>query len=524
MLDRHSKIKITKWFLNGEDITRLVYSNRASIIDEAMELKKIASLVDGNHKDFATANPATEDNSELQAEIKELEAKRDELKAQLEALKQAKEEPTEQYDEEIAKGYDDEIAEKKAELRKRAIELGLDPDKIGYKLKETSQGTQILTTYGNTTVMHNNGYVSMLNEDETDLYYDKLKELSIVNAQLRDIEVLGQNIEEPQAENNMTLDEFITEVLDNTEFEKFRASDIADFEAKYSEFLDELTEMDEDERGQLSNREWRELMINLRDAEVIEEENEPSAEELEKEKLKEEYPYLKEGATASQNIKKELKRAYPNVKFSVRSDGNSVRIEWIDGVTEQQVENIANKYEMGKFDSMADMYEYKDEGRTFRKLFGGANYIFTNREYSEKALNWVLNKDNLRQQIKDLLGVNKVEVVDGHIMVDGDYLNRRTHEMPTSANPYNILSEIDLTQVDLDEKPKEDDESNTEEQNPMGGYVETVLSANSLEDFDREDIMEAIEKAEELYNSNKEKYQDEYNQIVEHMNKVALGG
>jgi hypothetical protein len=389
-----------------------------------MELKKIASLIDGNHKDFATANP-TEDNSELEAEIKELEAKRDELKAQLEELQKAK--------------------------------------------------------------------------------------------------------EEPQAEENMTLDEFITEVFDNTKFEDFKTTDIDDFDIKYSKFLDELTEMSEDEREQLSYREWRELMIDIRDAEVIEEkkeDEEPTNEEEEEEKLKEEYPYLKVGGSASQNIKKELKRAFPNVKFSVRADGNSVRIEWTDGVTDEQVEKITKKYKEGNFNGMIDMYEYKKEGRTFRKLFGGANYIFTYRRYSDKALNWVLNKDNLRQELKDLLNASKVEVVDGSIMVDGDYLNGRLHEIPVSANPYEILGETDLTQVNLDEEQEEKptNEEPKEEQNPMGKYVETVLTANSLEDFDREDIMEAIEKAEELYNSDKEKYQDEYNQIVGHMNKVALGG
>jgi hypothetical protein len=73
------------------------------------------------------------------------------------------------------------------------------------------------------------------------------------------------------------------------------------------------------------------------------------------------------GATSSQAkaataIKQELKKAFPNTKFSVKSDsfsgGDSVRINWIDGPTTEMVDNIVSKYQYGSFNGMIDMYEY----------------------------------------------------------------------------------------------------------------------------------------------------------------------
>lgn len=63
-------------------------------------------------------------------------------------------------------------------------------------------------------------------------------------------------------------------------------------------------------------------------------------------------------------IREELKKEFPNYKFSVTSDnfanGNAVRIAWTDGPTEEQVKKYTNKYEYGHFDGMTDMYEYSN--------------------------------------------------------------------------------------------------------------------------------------------------------------------
>lgn len=104
------------------------------------------------------------------------------------------------------------------------------------------------------------------------------------------------------------------------------------------------------------------------------------------------FPHLIPGdslATAAKNIRIELKRAFPSVKFSVRSKsysmGNNINIDWTDGPTTKQVEEIANQYDAGSFDGMTDSYNYRKD-RAFIDAFGSAKYIFCNRHHSDKAV------------------------------------------------------------------------------------------------------------------------------------------
>lgn len=108
-------------------------------------------------------------------------------------------------------------------------------------------------------------------------------------------------------------------------------------------------------------------------------------------KLRTDYPHLTQGAgcvTAAKNLRTELKRAFPSIKFSVRSEsysgGNSIRVSWTDGPMAAQVEAIANKYAGGSFDGMTDCYDYKRSPWT--EVFGDAKYVFCNRDYSDSML------------------------------------------------------------------------------------------------------------------------------------------
>jgi len=87
---------------------------------------------------------------------------------------------------------------------------------------------------------------------------------------------------------------------------------------------------------------------------------------------------------AAKNIRKELKKVFPNTKFSVVGDsfagGDAIRICWKDGATTEQVEAITNKYKAGHFDCLQDLYEYNDTAWT--DAFGDAKYISTSRDYS----------------------------------------------------------------------------------------------------------------------------------------------
>lgn len=120
-----------------------------------------------------------------------------------------------------------------------------------------------------------------------------------------------------------------------------------------------------------------------------------------KDKYAQENPHLVVGrgvylgcVLASKNIRRELKKAFPGVKFSVRSKsysgGDDIRIEWTDGPTLKAVQEITDKYEQGSFDGMTDMYKY-DRRNVWTEVFGGTKYLFTNREYSDSHIQKALD-------------------------------------------------------------------------------------------------------------------------------------
>jgi hypothetical protein len=76
-------------------------------------------------------------------------------------------------------------------------------------------------------------------------------------------------------------------------------------------------------------------------------------------------------ATKSQELKKELKAAFPGTKFSVTGDHSSIRVRYEDGPAAQDVEAIAKRRE-----SIARC-EYSGE-----ILSGGNTYVFVTRDIS----------------------------------------------------------------------------------------------------------------------------------------------
>lgn len=88
---------------------------------------------------------------------------------------------------------------------------------------------------------------------------------------------------------------------------------------------------------------------------------------------------------AAKNIRIELKRAFPGVKFTVRTErysgGDSINVGWIDGPMTDQVRSIIGKYAAGTFDGMTDCYNYAPGA--WNTAFGDAKYVFANRDMSE---------------------------------------------------------------------------------------------------------------------------------------------
>lgn len=121
-------------------------------------------------------------------------------------------------------------------------------------------------------------------------------------------------------------------------------------------------------------------------------------------------PHLKqhsdiEGAfdRAKSNIRIELKRTWPKIKFSVRSEHyGSVRICWKDGPTSKQVEMLVSKYRAGHFDGQEDIY--RNTNTPWNTVFGDAKYISVDRDYSPDLLSICLDKlyQALSSNLKDV--------------------------------------------------------------------------------------------------------------------------
>lgn len=109
------------------------------------------------------------------------------------------------------------------------------------------------------------------------------------------------------------------------------------------------------------------------------------------------HPHLIPGVDcviAAKNIRIELKRAFPSVRFSVKTDkfagGDAVRVSWIDGATVAQVDEIVDKYKAGSFDGMTDCYDYANS--LWGEAFGDTKYVSTDREFSDEFILGVLAK------------------------------------------------------------------------------------------------------------------------------------
>ncbi len=111
--------------------------------------------------------------------------------------------------------------------------------------------------------------------------------------------------------------------------------------------------------------------------------------QLEIDNLKEKFNYLTPvnehsgGKEAAKNIRIDLKRHFPDVKFSVTSDYSKVQINWQDGPTTKEVEKITDKYESHETDETGDFRDYKPS--LFNKIFGGSKFVFADRSMSEQT-------------------------------------------------------------------------------------------------------------------------------------------
>lgn len=86
--------------------------------------------------------------------------------------------------------------------------------------------------------------------------------------------------------------------------------------------------------------------------------------------------YMTDAVLVAKHIRQDLANAFPGQKFSVRkADYSTINIEWKDGPTREEVEQIAGKHERNctrdKWNE--DLWDYTDSA--FTAVFGGVNYL-----------------------------------------------------------------------------------------------------------------------------------------------------
>lgn len=97
-------------------------------------------------------------------------------------------------------------------------------------------------------------------------------------------------------------------------------------------------------------------------------------------------------AETAKLVRAALRRAFPGVRFSVRSDtyagGASIDVAWTDGPTPAAVERVARRFEGASFDGQIDLKSYHESllagpDGTVEQVAYGADFIFCQRELSE---------------------------------------------------------------------------------------------------------------------------------------------
>ena len=164
--------------------------------------------------------------------------------------------------------------------------------------------------------------------------------------------------------------------------------------------------------------------------------------EVERKEAQDAYPYLVSDNTKNRyalgaaNIRRELSRKWPSVKFSVRSKsfsmGDSIDVSWTDGPSGEEVDKIISKYNTSTFDAYQDLSIGCSDG--FNDMFGGSKYVRGSRDYSpeiEKQVRDLVeaNRDNINEFERDqeawryLQDTSLLEgqQVVGFILSEGDY-------------------------------------------------------------------------------------------------------
>jgi len=83
---------------------------------------------------------------------------------------------------------------------------------------------------------------------------------------------------------------------------------------------------------------------------------------------------------AAKLIRSDLKKHFPQTKFSVRSAHyTTVRIGWTNNESIKEIEKLTARYEMGQFNGMTDSYDYSNSRNDIPQV----KYVFCERTLTD---------------------------------------------------------------------------------------------------------------------------------------------
>ena len=164
------------------------------------------------------------------------------------------------------------------------------------------------------------------------------------------------------------------------------------------------------ERREAAEQARKEMLLQQEQERLREEEERAQAEAqakaamlLEIERLKNavEFQHLEQigeyqpTASVAKNIRRDLKKHFPKIKFSVRKRYyDDISVSWENGPTKDQVKDIIGKYKNKFLDDSLDFSNYSPSA--WNKVFGGVGSMFLDREVGDNLVSVAINIINSR--------------------------------------------------------------------------------------------------------------------------------
>ena len=124
--------------------------------------------------------------------------------------------------------------------------------------------------------------------------------------------------------------------------------------------------------------------------------------------------YMTDAVLVAKHIRQDLAASFPGQKFSVRkTDYSTINIEWQDGPTKEEVEQIAGKHERMCVPDRwnADLWDHNDTA--FTSVFGGVDYLFFNRETAPENREISLyTKPEPKQNKTETIDAKGLQIID----------------------------------------------------------------------------------------------------------------